>query len=93
VNSEGNLEGARSPNLETVKTGRMLPTPSERLWTGRIIQDGGSKLPNRALSGTWTQRLGIPGKIANPDGPPMYLNPSFVEEMMGYPIGWTDLSN
>jgi hypothetical protein len=20
-----------------------------------------------------------------------YLNPSFVEEMMGYPIGWTDL--
>jgi hypothetical protein len=26
-------------------------------------------------------------------GPPMYLNPSFVEEMMGYPIGWTDLSN
>jgi hypothetical protein len=22
-------------------------------------------------------------------GDPMYLNPSFVEEMMGFPIGWT----
>jgi DNA (cytosine-5)-methyltransferase 1 len=27
------------------------------------------------------------------NGPPMYLAPSFVEEMMGYPIGWTDLSS
>jgi DNA (cytosine-5)-methyltransferase 1 len=25
-----------------------------------------------------------------PTGDPMYLNPSFVEEMMGFPIGWTD---
>jgi hypothetical protein len=22
-------------------------------------------------------------------GDPMYLNPSFVEEMMGYPVRWT----
>lgn len=27
------------------------------------------------------------------NGPPMYLAPSFVEEMMGYPVGWTDLNN
>lgn len=24
-----------------------------------------------------------------PTGEPMYLNPSFVEEMMGFPVGWT----
>ena len=27
------------------------------------------------------------------NGPPMYLAPCFVEEMMGYPIGWTDLNS
>jgi DNA (cytosine-5)-methyltransferase 1 len=26
-----------------------------------------------------------------PTGDPMYLNPSFVEEMMGFPVGWTAL--
>lgn len=26
-----------------------------------------------------------------PTGAATYLNPSFVEEMMGYPVGWTDL--
>jgi hypothetical protein len=24
-----------------------------------------------------------------PTGPGMHLNPSFVEEMMGFPVGWT----
>jgi hypothetical protein len=27
-----------------------------------------------------------------PTGEPMHLNPCFVEEMMGYPVGWTDLN-
>jgi len=32
----------------------------------------------------------IKGLPSVPTGAPMYLNPSFVEEMMGFPIGWTD---
>jgi hypothetical protein len=28
-----------------------------------------------------------------PIGAPMYLNPYFVEEMMGFPVGWTDLKH
>jgi hypothetical protein len=26
---------------------------------------------------------------STPTGGPAYLNPSFVEEMMGFPVGWT----
>jgi hypothetical protein len=37
---------------------------------------------------------GLTGKIgvnrSRPTGDHMYLNPAFLEEMMGYPIGWTE---
>jgi len=35
---------------------------------------------------------GQPGvNRSRPTGAAMYLNPAFLEEMMGYPIGWTEL--
>ena len=80
VNSKGNLEGNRSPNLETV-TGRMLFTPTA----------SGSK--NASLPPSQGNRNSLPGQMLRdglaPTGEAMYLNPYFVEEMMGYPIGHT----
>ena len=80
VNSRGNLEGNRFPNLETV-IGRMLPTP--------LANDA----RNRSLPPLHHNRDSLPGHLLRDDSIPtgdhMYLNPSFVEEMQGYPMGWT----
>ena len=63
-----------------------LPTPTAREW-----KDGSSQSTKkckkqdslgRAIHHTYPQ-----------NGDHMYLNPCFVEEMMGYEIGWTDLSH
>jgi hypothetical protein len=63
-------------NLETAM-GRMLLTPTANDWKGRT---------------NWGAR-GRHGPQRLPDliltGAATYLNPSFVEEMMGFPVGWT----
>jgi hypothetical protein len=80
VNSRGNLECERFPNLETV-IGRMIPTPT--------VNDAGNSTLPPSLRG----RDSLPGQMLRddsvPTGPGTHLNPSFVEEMMGYPVGWT----
>jgi hypothetical protein len=118
VNSRGNLEGKRFPNLETA-IGRMLPTPSacvandgERpaTWLARrervklTAKNGnGMGMPltiaaQLQCANDWKGRTnweaaGRHGPQRLPDclptGAATYLNPSFVEEMMGYPVGWT----
>jgi hypothetical protein len=125
VNSRGNIEGDRFPNLETV-IGRMLPTPSacvandgERpeTWLARRevvkakgINGNGMGMPltiaaqllstptvndsrNSTLPPSQRGRDSLPGQMLRddsiPTGAATYLNPSFVEEMMGYPVGWT----
>ena len=78
VNSRGNLEGERFPNLETV-IGRQLLTPCASDWKGRTNWEAAER--------HGPQRL--PDCL--PTGAATYLNPSFVEEMMGFPVGWTVL--
>ena len=62
--------------------GRLLPTP-----TTRDHKDGNQfscqNTPSNGLLGREIH------KCYPPTGEPMYLNPFFVEEMMGYPVGWT----
>jgi len=77
VNSRGNLEGERFLNLETV-IGRQLLTPCASDWKGRTNWQAAGRNGPQRLSDSL------------PTGAGMYLNPSFVEEMMGYPVGWTD---
>jgi hypothetical protein len=117
VNSRGNIEGDRFPNLETV-VGRMLPTPNagEAKQSGNVENWRRRQLEHAATG----QDLQIPLTVAVqlltpcasdwkgrtnweaaerhgpqrlpdclPTGAATYLNPSFVEEMMGYPVGWT----
>ena len=69
LDTAGNLEGDRFPNLETVVA--RLPTPVAKDWKGRSQR--GDLLPGSFV----------------PTGGGTYLNPSFVEEMMGFPVGWT----
>lgn len=83
VNSKGNLEGNRFPNLETV-IGRMLPTPTTRDHKDGSQQACANVAPNGLLGREIHQAVSSPLT-----GDPMYLNPSFVEEMMGFPVGWT----
>jgi hypothetical protein len=120
VNSRGNIEGNRFPNLETM-IGRILPTPS-----ACVANDGGrpetwlARRERVKLTAKNGNGMGMPLSIAAqlltpcasdwkgrtnweaaehhgpqrlpdclPTGAATYLNPSFVEEMMGYPVGWT----
>ena len=82
-----NLREAVNPQaVELFNHLQSLPTPTAREW-----KDGSSQsLKNckmqhtlgRAIHHTYPQ-----------NGENMYLNPYFVEEMMGYEIGWTDLDH
>ena len=66
-----------NPNLETVMGQLLIPTASD--WKGRTNwQAAGRNGPQRLADSV-------------PTGGGMYLNPSFVEEMMGFPVGWTVL--
>ena len=80
LDTTGNLEGERFPNLETV-VARMLPTPTT------------NDSKNASLPPSQQDRDGLAGAMLRddsiPTGAATYLNPSFVEEMMGYEVGWT----
>lgn len=81
LDTAGNAGPKRFPNLETVAA-QLLPTP-----TANDSRNG--TLPPAAKS--WDS---LPGAILRddsiPTGGPTYLSPSFVAEMMGYPIEWLD---
>jgi len=76
VNTPGNLNGQRSPNLETVM-GRLLLTPCATDHKGPTNWKAAGRNGPQRLSDSLQTGAGI------------YLNPSFVEEMMGFPIGYT----
>lgn len=66
------------PNLETVMA-QMLLTPTASDWKGRTNwQAAGRNGPQHLADSV-------------PIGGGIHLNPSFVEEMMGFPVGWTVL--
>ena len=68
--------------------GALLPTPRASEWKG--VGQVGSK-----SSLKWSEQGYLSGVLNETCslqiGEATHLNPSFVEEMMGYPIGWTDL--
>ena len=83
LDTAGNLEGERFPNLETVVAREMLPTPTT------------NDSKNASLPPSQAERDGLAGAMLRddsiPTGEATYLNPFFVEEMMGFPVGYTDL--
>lgn len=103
VNSRGNLEGDRLPNLEVVM-GRLLPTPTASLFNdGERPETWLARRERVKLTAANGNGMGMPLAVAVklstgqphpsgsiPTGEAMYLNPCFVEEMMGFPVDWTD---
>jgi hypothetical protein len=63
-----------------------LPTPTTRDYKDGSQQGCANTPPNGLLGREIHQAVGSPLT-----GEAMYLNPFFVEEMMGFPVGWTDL--
>jgi len=61
------------------------PTPVKSDYSARRPTETweGSNLPSQV----WVAN----GGIENPDKPPAKLNPTWVEWLMGWPLGWTDL--
>jgi hypothetical protein len=72
--------------LATAVRDRMLPTPTTRDWKDGSQQACQNVKANGLLGREIHQAAG-----SIPTGEATYLNPSFVEEMMGFPVGWTAL--
>ena len=77
------------PTPTTQDTTGVLPTPRASEWKGIGVKGSKSSL-------RWAKQGYLTGVIQEsdsvPTGVPLHLNPCFVEEMMGYPVGWTDLN-
>jgi hypothetical protein len=67
------------------RQGAFLPTPTRRDWKDGSQQACQNVEANGLLGREIHQAAG-----SIPTGEAMYLNPCFVEEMMGFPLGWTD---
>jgi len=83
LDTAGNLKGERFPNLETVVAREMFPTPTATANDSKNASLPPSQADRDGLVGTMLRNDSIPTGAAT------YLNPSFVEEMMGFSIGWT----
>ena len=64
--------------------GGLLPTPTTRDWKDGSQQACQNVEANGLLGREIHQAAG-----STLTGDPMYLNPSFVEAMMGFPEGWS----
>ncbi len=82
--TKGNGGNRKSPGLDQMAKAGMLPTPTARDWkstrASQATHNRNSRPPSEAIGmqdGTGTRRL----------------SPCFVEWLMGYPAGWTDVSD
>lgn len=76
--ARANREGSGGDDLATAVARTLLPTPT--------AQDS----KNATLPPSQQERDSIPGRLLR-DGHSGALNPEFVEYLMGFPAGWTDL--
>ena len=78
-----NLREAVNPEtVQLFNKLQSLPTPVARDYKGRTSKKWNERYGPKVLPDVLTQA-----------GDRMSLNPSFVEEMMGYEVGWTDLKH
>ena len=72
----------------------ILPTPRAAIGMGMKLSKGMANLEHKKyLETEIAAKVHTHGEVQNTDstqtGENMYLNPQFVEEMMGYPLNWT----
>ena len=93
--SLSNLREAVNP--KTVETfNNFLPTPRAAIGMGMKLSKGMANLEHKKyLETEIAAKVHTHGEVQNTDstqtGENMYLNPQFVEEMMGYPLNWTQV--
>ena len=81
-----NLREAVNPQaVDLFNQFQTLPTP-----TAHEHKATGQK--NTSQSGQMLSSIARRGELSKETGLDMFLNPAFVEEMMGYEVGWTDLN-
>ena len=79
ITPESAWSDKRNPNLETIVGQRMWPSPKTRDW-----KDGKTE-------GTSNRHSPDLGKVVGQSKTTGSLNPTWVEWLMGWPLGWTDL--
>ena len=89
LDTEGNLEGNRCPNLETVVGRMILPTPTCNDVPNATLPKSQEKRNDSLVKRILTGEMGI--SIPKEDGQTFRLSPLFTEEMMGFPFLWTTL--
>ena len=84
----------RSGNPKNVgKTRPQNLSMAVKMWTTPVTSDHAARRPTQNWAGTdlpsqvWVES----GGRENPNLPPARLSPNWVEWLMGWPIGWTDL--
>ena len=77
ITPESSWADNRFPNLETMVGRMMWPTPKSRDW-----KDGAS-------AGTFQRSSPDLGKVVGQSTTTGALNPTWVEWLMGFPLGWT----
>jgi len=70
-----------SAQLHDLAKSQMLPTPTARCWNTGTEKERPADQP--------TRRSELNHLMAQEHGKPSQLSPLFVEEMMGFPKGWT----
>ncbi len=81
--TKGNGGNRKSPGLDQMAKAGMLPTPTARDWKSTQASDATHERNSRPLS-----------EVVGRNGPgTKRLSPCFVEWMMGYPEGWTDVDD
>jgi hypothetical protein len=79
ITPESSWDAARFPNLETVIGRRLWDTPTS---------------PGNRQNGTFGEWGGSGNRLRNGGDSTLataHVNPNWVEWLMGWPIGWTDL--
>ena len=64
-------------------TDDQLPTPT--------ASEHKARMKDTTQAGKCLSAMARQDKLSTQNGGDMFLNPAFVEEMMGYEVGWTDL--
>ena len=80
-----NKDKRHSKGLATEIIDNQLPTPT--------ASEHKARMKDTTQAGKCLSAMARQDKLSAQNGGDMFLNPAFVEEMMGYEVGWTDLKH
>ena len=85
---------AGKPSLHTMARHNLWPTPTTREYKGARSQEAMEKSGRNPMTNTLSDAVEAQSDYQTPKGRLAgSLNPEFVEWLMGFPIGWTELKD